>query len=109
MKDVEKLRSLLFKDCEVILETGFTKPLAIVQIDDIPNIVQTATLHRVILRSLAELSQFRDGIQELGVAGALNQYPNLLYDFFVNCKSQEYALTAGIELYLYTYINMYCM
>lgn len=67
MKDVEKLRSLLFKNCEVILETGFTKPLAIVQIDDI---VQTATLHRVILRSLAELSQFRD---ELGVTGALNQ------------------------------------
>ena len=66
------------------------------------------SLHRVILQSLAELSQFRDGIQELGVAGALNQYPNLLYGFFVNGNSQEDALTAGSSTYIRTciYINM---
>ena len=64
--------------------------------------MQTITLHRVILQSLAELSQFRDGIQELGVAGALNQYPNLLYGFFVNGNSQEDALTAGSSTYIRT-------
>ena len=86
-KDVDKLRSL-FKNCEIILETGFTKPLATVQLDDIPNIVQTATLHRVILRSLAELSQFQDGIHELGVAYALLRYPNLymIFLFMKNLK-----------------------
>ena len=61
--DVEKLKSHLLKYCEVILDSGYTKPLIQASLEDVPNIVQTITLHRVILRLLAEFSQFRDGTQ----------------------------------------------
>ena len=81
-----------------ILDSGYTKPLIQASLEDVPNIVQTITLHRVILRSLAELSQFqfRDGTDTLGVGRAMSLYPELLYEFFVNSKTQKATLTAGI-------------
>ena len=42
---MEGLHSLLFDNCELILESGFTKPLTRVNVEDIPNVVQTVTLH----------------------------------------------------------------
>ena len=78
------------------MESGFSKPLTRVGLEDLPNIVQTVTLHGVILRSLAELSQFKDGIEALGVGKAMKKHPYLLYDFFVQGKDLKDLLTAGI-------------
>ena len=94
---MERLHSLLLDNCELILESGFTKPLMCVNVEDIPNVVQTVTLHRVILRSLAELSQFKDGIEALGVGKVMNVHSHLLYDFFVQGKD---PLTAGVVHHL---------
>lgn len=82
-----------------MLDSGYTKPLVRTCLEDIPNIVQTVTLHRVILRSLAELTQFRDGLEALGVGKALTQYSSILYDFFVNSNPPNDPLTAGMCLY----------
>ena len=71
--------------------------LLCVYVEDIPNVVQTVTLHRVILRSLAELSQFKDGIEALGVGKVMNVHSHLLYDFFVQGKD---PLTAGVVHHL---------
>lgn len=93
---MKELHTLLLKNCDIMLDNGYTKPLVQTCLEDIPNIVQTVTLHQVILRSLAELSQFRDGIEALGVGKALTQYSSILHDIFVNCNPPNNPLTASI-------------
>jgi hypothetical protein len=78
----------------LLVECGYNKPVPRVVLEDKPNIIQTITLHKVILASLAELSQFRKGLSTLGVAAALKDYPHLLHSYF----SVEYEdeLTSGM-------------
>ena len=93
IKDVNELCPHLLENCDVILESGYTKPLMQSQVEDIPTIVQTVTLHHVILRSMGELSQFKEGMEALGVGLALKDYPSLLYPYFVHTSD---TLTAGM-------------
>ena len=65
---------------DMLLECGFNKPVSRIQLSDRVNIVQTVTLHKVILSSLAELSQFKEGLSVLGV------HPDLLYSYFCSDK-----------------------
>lgn len=51
------------------------------------------SLHKVILASLAELSDFREGLAALGVADALKQDGPLLHSFF--CNDVKSVLTSG--------------
>ena len=46
------------------------------------DIIQTMSLHHVILRSKAEIDQFCDGLQACGVLGAVRQHPDLGRPFF---------------------------
>ena len=56
---------------ELFTESGFTKPLALVTMDDKITMVQTVTLHYVLLRNKAELDQFCDGLTALDVLSAI--------------------------------------
>ena len=64
------------------------------------NIVQTVTLHKVILSSLAELSQFQEGLSTLGVANALQNHPDLLHSYC--CCDHDDKLTPGNTSYIYS-------
>ena len=68
------------------------KPFTKITIDDKVSVFQSIALHHVILKTLGELSQFKDGLRTLGVADAIESQGELLHDFFVNIKSD---LTAG--------------
>ena len=57
----------------------FYKPIAKVSLSDKVDIVQTVALQEVILDSLAELTQFRDGMKALGVLSMLQTHK----DFFL--------------------------
>ena len=78
---------------ELISNCGFTKPVTRLNMEDRVLVVQSMALHEVILKTLGELSQFRDGLESLGVASALQQHGSLLRSFFVKEQSK---LTAGI-------------
>ena len=41
-------------------------------------VIQSVSLHEVILKALGELSQFRDGLESLGVVSAIKNNKNLL-------------------------------
>lgn len=56
------------------------------------NVVQTIS---VILTSMAELSQLKDGFSALGVAESVSKYPDLLYSFY--CMDHKDNLTAGFN------------
>ena len=93
MDDPDELRSVVGENFDLISECGFTKPTTKLTMDDKVTLVQSVALHQVILRTLGELSQFRDGLDTLGVARAMKQYGVLLQEFFVNKKS---GVTAGV-------------
>ena len=77
---------------DIIVESGFTKPLSNAKLKDKTSIVQTVTLHYVVLRSLGELQQFRDGLASLHV----EHNGELLRAFFTNEKKLMKPLTAGM-------------
>ena len=62
-------------DFEFIGECGFVKPVSKVTLGDIPMILRSACMEYVILRSSHEMAQFREGLDTLGVASLLKQYP----------------------------------
>ena len=70
----------------IIVESGFTKLLSYAKLEDKTSIVQTVTLHYVVLRSLGELQQFCDGLASLHVANALEHNGELLLVHFLRMK-----------------------
>ncbi len=58
----------------------------------IMTIIQSISLHSVIVKSMAELYQFREGLETLNIATAMTHHSELLYDFFVY---KPVALIAG--------------
>ena len=86
---------------DVITECGFTKPLTKLELSDRVNIVQAVALHKVILCSLAELTQFCEGLASLGVAKAIATHSDTLRSFY--CLDSIKDLTAGMcKLFIYT-------
>ena len=63
--------------------------------EDRISVVQTVTLHEVLLKSLGEVSQFHDGLGSLGVARTVLEHGELLRGFFSNDQSLKPPLTAG--------------
>ena len=55
-------------------------------------LVQSVALHSVILRTLGELSQFREGLESLGVAKEMCDNSELLQKFYMKGVGE---LTAG--------------
>ena len=89
---VEELKSVVIDNSELIIESGITKPFTKLSMDDKVSIVQSVALHSVILKTLGELSEFRDGLQSLGVAQAMSANGELLRNFYVKGNSK---VTAG--------------
>lgn len=79
---------------DLVTECGYNRPIARVELGDKPNIVQTITLHKVVLSSLAELSQFREGLSAIGVLASLKEYPHLLSSYYSVEPKDE--LTSGV-------------
>lgn len=82
------------ENIDIITECGFSKPISRLDLSDKTTILQSVALHKVILMSLAELTQFRDGLSALGVLGALQEHPNLLRSYY--CLKNSNTLTSGM-------------
>lgn len=79
---------------DVLIESGFSKPVAKLELSHKEQIIRTVCLHKVILASLAELSQFRDGILKIeGMRNVLAKHATLLEPFF--CMNKQDKLTSG--------------
>ncbi len=94
MSSKDELQAIALDNFDLIAECGFTKPSVRLVMEDKDSIVKAVSLHSVILKSMAELCQFRDGLETLKVASTLKEHPTLLRDFFVSCP---HSLTAGIR------------
>ena len=70
---------------ETITDSGFNKPIAKLELSDKVNIVQAVALHKVILSSLGELTQFCE------VAEAIQNHSELLQPFFCLDKGKDFT------------------
>lgn len=97
--DVLQLRQLAFDNIDLFLECGITKPIPKFELSDKVNIVQAIALHKVILGSMAELAQFKEGVSAHGVGDAIKDHPDLLHSYY--CTDHHDTLTSGMNVLFY--------
>ena len=93
--------------CDILLECGFTKPLATLKMKDVNQWVKCASLHSTLMRIKSELDQFISGLDAACVLHAIREYPDFFAPIFIY---QGKALTAGKRTgrsCIYTYYNNY--
>ena len=66
--DADELRKIAMSNIDTITDCGFNKPIAKLELSDKVNIVQAVALHKVLLSSLGELTQFHEGLASMHVA-----------------------------------------
>ena len=96
MESDESLR-VLFQSPEyepMLLETGYRKPLASLQIADKTTIMQTLKA-QVLLRVKAEIDQFCDGLRTCEVIEYTRKYPTLMAPRFMQTLV---SLTPGTNI-----------
>ena len=81
----EEMSTLLF-------ETGYSKPITMLSIADIPEIRSTLVDYCCILKVKAAMDQFKEGLDIAGLGRYLREKPELIKPLFVNSQK---ALTAG--------------
>ena len=88
------LRDIATNNIDLLSNSGFNKFPSLLDLCDKEQICQTVALNCVILSSLAELTQFREGIYSVpGMKKALQNYSHLLETFY--CQNHQLTLTAG--------------
>ena len=91
---IENLKEIVGDNFDELAQCGFTRPSTKLMLADKVDIIQTISLHQVILKTLGELSQFRDGLETLGVGKAIEEHGEFVQEFFV-IKDSE--ITAGLR------------
>ena len=91
--DVDSIRGIAIDNSDLLIGSGVTKPLALINAVDKIDIVQAVSLHHVLLHSKAELDQFCSGLEALGVLNAVKKQPPLFRCMFTSDGIQK--LTAG--------------
>ena len=94
------LCELASDNIDFLLECGFNKPPSTLKLRDKVTLIQTVTLHKVIMVSIAELSEFKKGLESI-LLNVLNEYGALLHYFY--CKDVDEKLTAGRTLLLFLF------
>lgn len=94
IEDVTLLRKALFDATDVVINSGYTKPLTSAEVSDRKEITETVSLHCTLLQSLAEMDQLKRGLNVLGVANYMKDYPLFFTSYFTSQDSQK--LSAGI-------------
>ena len=87
--DEKEMREVAGRNIDLLLECGFTKPVALLKLGDKSDLIYAVTLHKFVLCSLAELDQLCSGMAALGVTDSLQQY-HPLYVYHVLQKNYLY-------------------
>ena len=82
-EDDAALREACQSGIDIIIDSGYTRPLASVRMSDRAGLIGVILQHAVIYRVKAVLDQIKEGLKILGVGEAMCKYPDLLKPFFV--------------------------
>lgn len=84
---------------DILHECGFGKPITRLKLQDKADLIQAVTLHWVLLKSLGETTQFREGLAAFSVRESLEKYPKLLSPYY--CITESNALNSGTSVIFY--------
>ena len=87
---------------ELLLATGFCKPVCNLALDDRPNIIAALLHYHLIARVKAELDQFIEGLSTHDFLNIVRKDPNMWKPFFVHSNSK---LTTDVIKDLFTVIK----
>ena len=101
----DSLKEVVTENFELLVDSGITKPCANITLEDKVPVVQTVALEKVILRTLGELTQFKDGLQCLDVGKEIICHSEILQEFFV--KAANSKITSGSSFLFYIVHNAF--
>ena len=81
---------------DIILETGYRKPLGTITVSDGEEIIRVLKRYHTLIKVKAEIDQFIEGLQCLGIDRCIKEHPELKEPLFVN---RSKSLTAGMCRY----------
>lgn len=90
---MNSLQEVCSEGLDLILESGFNKPITAITLDHKKELATTLMLHYTLYRNKAALDQLKSGLSVLGVADAMSEYSELLKPFFTGVE--QTPLTAG--------------
>ena len=80
--DVASLRTVAMEAIDLILDSGFSKPVVQLTESDKSELIHVLALNCTLLCCKAEIDQMIDGLKALEVADLIRQHPGLLRPFF---------------------------
>ena len=95
--NVDELRHLASKNRCVLVDVGFTHPVDQIDFSMKLALIRGLSLHH-LLRSKAELDQFREGLDCLKVLDCMKAKPELMKSYFM---TPPILLNAGILVHVY--------
>ena len=79
----------------LLLQTGFTRPLQDLTVADKDNIITGLKQYHCMIKLQAEMDQFCQGLDELGILQYVREHPAVMRQLFV-CDKLSLNLTAGM-------------
>ena len=81
--DVDLQGLFVIADLEaLLLETGYSKPLSLVCMEDKNSIVSSVTDYHCLIKVKAAMDQFMEGLNSGGVLEYIKKYPNIMRPLF---------------------------
>ena len=92
--DAEVQKTLAMDETmDLVLATGFPKPLQMLRVGDVQEVIQMLLQYHLFAKVKAEMDQFTDGLKALGFLDLLRQNPPLWEEYFV---ATETVLSPGL-------------
>lgn len=85
----EEIQMICGEAIDVLMGCSFNKPPSVIRLKDKTALVKALLLHHLILRSKAELDQLKEGLRTLGMADAMQSYPDLFEPLFTAVGQTE--------------------
>ena len=97
--DQALLQQIVLQHSDVVINSGFSKPLASVKLSDKTEISRAVGLQYTLLQCLAEVDQLKKGLSSLGLLDILQSNPDILPPFFSRVLNDQ-RLTAGDYIFV---------
>ena len=91
INDDASLREIVMGDIDIVISTGYNKPLTMLTLADKVDIIRTVSLHYTILNCTAELEQLKKGFSSLGILNIFHHNPSIV----AFSSPDDQCLTAG--------------
>ena len=99
----DDMKHLYQSNLDQFYQAGIIMPIRSLTVNDKTKIIKMISLNELI-KIKAEIDQFKEGMECLGVVTAIQRYPDLLRGFFTIGK--ETPLTAGISIEVNKFIRL---